>query len=246
MTHSCLNCNQPLLDKYCHNCGQKSSTHRYSLKHFIEHDIIHGIWHVDKGLFFTIKELFVRPGHSVREYIQGKRVRFFNFVSLIILVVAVGGFLAHYSHIKLSELMPRDSEKLTNSMEKFATDYPKIVVILTIPIYAFGSFMWFRKSKLNFTEHLVLNSYKSAAELIIGTLFTILTIFYTDLKVLAYLYWVVIVIGSFIYPTIFYYQFFSKYDYSKSALLSKAIMIPVSYLVFTSIIVGIVKICGGL
>jgi hypothetical protein len=48
--------------------------HSYSIKHFIEQDLIHRIWHVDTGILFTIRELFTRPGHCVREFINGKRV----------------------------------------------------------------------------------------------------------------------------------------------------------------------------
>ena len=89
---SCLNCNQNIRSNYCDYCGQKASTHRYSVKHFIEHDFIHGVWHVDKGILFTLKALFTRPGHFVRNYIEGKRVNYFNFVSLLILIMAISAF----------------------------------------------------------------------------------------------------------------------------------------------------------
>ncbi len=74
MEVTCLNCEHSIAEKYCSCCGQKTSTHRYSLKHFVEHDFVHGVWHVDKGIVFTIKELFTRPGHSVREFILGKEL----------------------------------------------------------------------------------------------------------------------------------------------------------------------------
>ena len=45
----------------------------------MEHDLIHGVWHIDKGVLFTVKELILRPGDSVRGFIQGKRVGFFSF-----------------------------------------------------------------------------------------------------------------------------------------------------------------------
>lgn len=239
MEHNCLNCNEPSAYNYCQNCGQKSSTHRYSLKHFLEHDVIHGVWHVDKGVLFTIKELFTRPGHSVREYVQGKRVRFFNFISLLLIILAASAFAAHYNHIKLTDLMPQASKATMTSLEEFTTKYPKIVLVITIPIYSLFSFIWFKRAGLNFTEHIVLNSYKTAAELIIALTFTAVTIFYTNIKVLIFIYYFFVVFLSFIYGIWFYAQFFSKYNYSRKAVIFRAIMIPVSYMLI-SMIVGVV------
>ncbi len=238
MEHNCLNCDQQLTGNYCQHCGQKSTTHRYSLKHFIEHDIIHGVWHVDKGILFTIKVLFTKPGHSVREFIQGKRGNLFNFISLIVLILAASSFLSHYTHIKLTDLMPEKSKAIAGPIEKFTTNYPKIVLLITIPIYSLFSFIWFRKVQLNFTEHLVLNSYKTSGELIIALLFTVITIFYTNIKVLFFIYYFIILL-SFIYSIWFYYQFFSKYQYSKKSLIFRVIMVPVSYMLISTI-VGIV------
>ena len=62
-----------------HNAGEKQALIAYSLIHFMEHDLIHGVWHIDKGVLFTVKELILRPGDSVRGFIQGKRVGFFSF-----------------------------------------------------------------------------------------------------------------------------------------------------------------------
>jgi len=61
MVESYQNCIETITGNFCANCGQNTSVHRYSFKHFIVHDLIHGFWNVDNGIFFTIKELFTRP-----------------------------------------------------------------------------------------------------------------------------------------------------------------------------------------
>jgi hypothetical protein len=68
----CLNCNNTIDKNFCNICGQKTSTHRFSIKHILDAGILNGIFMINKGFFFTIKELFTRPGHSIREYINGK------------------------------------------------------------------------------------------------------------------------------------------------------------------------------
>lgn len=230
ITH-CLNCGREVSEKFCQNCGQRTSVHRYSFKHFIEHDLIHGIWHVDNGILFTIKELFTRPGQSIREFITGKRVGYFNYITLLIIIVGVSHFFSEYSKFDFTNLMPESSKATMNELQKLSEEYPKSTLLLTIPIYSIFSFLWFRKSKLNLTENFVLNSYKTAAELIIGIAFTVITIFYTNIDVLVIIY-SVIAFSTFLYSFIFYYQFFSAYGYSKKALFFRSLGVIFSYVFF--------------
>ena len=98
MVNTCVNCGMPVEGKYCSNCGQSTEEHTINL-HFLWHDIQHGLFHFDKGILFTVKELFTRPGHSIREFIQGKRVQHFKPVSLVLILATVYAFLFHYFHI---------------------------------------------------------------------------------------------------------------------------------------------------
>ncbi|NBA85525.1 DUF3667 domain-containing protein [Emticicia sp. CRIBPO] len=239
MEANCLNCGNEVSQKYCGHCGQTSSTHRYSLKHFITHDFIHGVWHVDKGILYTLKELFVNPGNSVRGYVLGKRVGYFNFITLILLVLGISGLLGPYTHIKLADLMSESSKKTVSELEAFASHYPKLVLLITIPITSLFSLFWFRKAKFNYAEHLVLNSYKAAVEMIVSLVFTVITIFYTNLKGLLLIYYLGIEVFVFVYTIWFYYQFFSKSGYSKKALLIRSFMVPAS-IMFLSVVVGII------
>jgi hypothetical protein len=239
MLPDCLNCASPITQNYCPNCGQKSTTHRYSIKHFLVHDFVHSVWHVDKGILFTLKALFTRPGHSVREFIQGKRIPYFSFVTLILLILTVSGLIAPYAHGNMSDLMPQGSRTMMNDLEKFISGHPKLILIIAIPIYSLFTFSWFRKAKLNFSEHLVLNSNRIIVELIIGLLVSILTIFYANTKVLVFLYFGMVSFLGLFYGIWFYYQFFSGFNYSKKALLLRSILVPLSYY-FLSFLIGVV------
>lgn len=237
-TENCLNCTNPITDRFCPKCGQKTSIHRYSIKHFIKHDLIHGIWHVDNGIFFTIKELFTRPGHSIREFVNGKRVGYFSFVTLLLLILTISHFLEGYVQVKISDLMPENSRNDMNDLQEFTKKYPKSMLLLTIPFYSFFSFLWFRKSKLNLSEHFVLNSYKTVSELLIWLFFLIVTILYTNIKVLTIIY-SFIVLSTLFYAFWFYRQFFSAYGYSSKSLIIRSIGVVFSY-IFLSMLVGII------
>ena len=92
MEITCKNCNQTFKGHYCNNCGQPADTHKINA-HFLWHDIQHGLLHFDNGIPYSIKQLFIRPGHSIREFIEGKRVRHFKPLSLVAVLGALYGFL---------------------------------------------------------------------------------------------------------------------------------------------------------
>ena len=243
ITENCLNCANPIAEKFCPKCVQKTTTHRYSIKHFIEHDLIHGIWHVDNGILFTIRKLFTRPGHSIREFINGNRVGYFSFFTLLLLILGISHFLGEYAQVKISDLMPESSKGIVNELSEFTKKYPKSMLLITIPFYSIFSFLWFRKSKLNLTEHFVLNSYKTVAESMIGLLFLVITIFLSNIKALTLIYGFISFL-TLIYAIWYYQQFFSGYGYSKKSLIIRSIGVVFSYMllsVFVGIIMGILN-----
>ncbi len=237
MNSNCLNCSNEITANFCPNCGQKTSTHQYSVKHFIEHDLIHGIFHVDKGFLYTIKILFTSPGHSIREFIQGKRAAIFNVVTLLVIIIGVSHFLSSYTQVKMSEILP-DNKGFMKEYENITQKYPKLILLMTIPFYSIITFFWFKKAKLNLTEHFVLNSYKTAGELLILISFTLITIFYSNVSVLGFILGL-ISLSSYSYNFWFYRQFFSRFGYTKKSLIIRSIMSVISYF-FVNILVGII------
>lgn len=243
MAVNCKNCNEIVSANFCANCGQKFSIQRYSFKHFIGTDLIQGVWSIDNGIFFTVKELFSRPGHSVREFINGKRVGYFSFVTLLLLILAISHFLGEFTQVKISDLMPETSKAAMNDLQLFAKNYPKSTLLLTIPFYSIFSFIWFKKAKLNLAEHFVLNSYRTVAESLIALLFLIITIFFTNIKVLTIIYSLISLL-TLVYAFWFYKQFFSVYYYSKKSLIFRSLGVIFSYVFFTmfvGIIMGIIQ-----
>jgi len=73
-TKQCLNCGKRVTDKFCSSCGQKTDTHRITFKNFISHDLLHGTFHLEKGIVFTAKEALLRPGKAALDYRKKKTV----------------------------------------------------------------------------------------------------------------------------------------------------------------------------
>ena len=172
---TCLNCNTRLVGKFCSNCGQDANTHRIN-SHFLWHDIQHGLTHVDKGMLFTIKELFTRPGNSIREFLEGKRIKHFKPISLVIILAGAYGFLSHYYEINIlsgniqisgSGAEYAHAKKTVDHIIDWVIEHYALVTLIQLPAFAFGTYIGFKKAGYNFVEHLVINSFLTAQRLLL-------------------------------------------------------------------------------
>ncbi|MFN8334913.1 MAG: DUF3667 domain-containing protein [Cyclobacteriaceae bacterium] len=169
---TCKNCANSFEGNYCPNCSQKADTHRFSVKHFA-HEVFHAFTHADKGIFFLAKELFVRPGKVAREFNEGKRKKYFNPITYLLLVMALQIYLTKKTDIntyyvnqiesaqKADTKIGNDAsyQKLTvvmNALQENLVEHGKLINCLFIPIMAFLIWMMFRKSEFNYAEVLVL------------------------------------------------------------------------------------------
>lgn len=170
----CLNCNSALTGKYCSACGQEAKAEVINW-HFVAHDIQHGLLHFDKGLLFTSKQLLIRPGHTIRDYLKGKRVKQFKPISYVIVLAGIYGFLTHYfdvnivsNNIKVSgESSNLDESKLlVKQLVDWLSAHYTLVTLLQIPIFTLSTFLVFYKSSYNIVEHFILNSYLTGQRLL--------------------------------------------------------------------------------
>ncbi|WP_290844056.1 DUF3667 domain-containing protein [Flavobacterium sp.] len=147
----CLNCSEPVEKKFCPNCGQKTDTHRITIKHFIAHDLLHGVWHVEKGLFFTLKEAIVRPGKAALWYIEGKRIKYYNVFYLALLLLALNAILMHWSHDAAGVIQTKEKY----GINELIASYSKFFLFSIVPLLALNALSVFRRWKLNLAEHFI-------------------------------------------------------------------------------------------
>lgn len=157
MEHNyCLNCNETTERNFCSNCGQKNEIHRITLKYFLFHDVIHGVWHLEKGILFTLKQAIFRPGKAALEYINGKRISYYNVFYLILLLTASGIFIENIYATAITKYISYIEPTEPNAIDDFLGKYVKFFLLLAIPVYAFNSFILFNKKKYLYSEHLII------------------------------------------------------------------------------------------
>ncbi len=232
MNNKCLNCEKELNDKYCSGCGQKADTHRITFKKFIFHDLIHGTFHFEKGMFFTAKQALIHPGKAALEYISGKRVRYYNVFYLILITIGLIIFFRHYyENFSISEndealKSQVQLNEASKAMNEIFEQKSKLIISLFVPFAALNSFILFKKKKLNFSEHCIIAGMILLGMLLIsafGNLFFFLDLIipFSD-KFATAIGWIVtlLIIFQIIYG---YYNAFGL-DYSKSGIASRILL----------------------
>ncbi len=82
--------------KFCPACGQPTPAHRIDW-HFLGHELEHSVLHMDRGVLYTLKQLMLRPGHLIRDYIEGRRLGVVKPLLLVMLTGAAATLMAHYA-----------------------------------------------------------------------------------------------------------------------------------------------------
>lgn len=175
----CANCNTENDSKFCKECGQSMNTHRLTVSHIIE-EIVHYFTHADKGLFFIIKEMFIRPGTVIEEYIEGKRKKYFNPFTFLLLCSTVSAYLYwklnYYSNISIQQSAnntPKEVNQLLLQTSQLMEKYGKLITILMLPLLAgIGKSLYFKRNK-NYAEHLTIQAFVLAQTSIINIIITL-------------------------------------------------------------------------
>ncbi len=149
----CKNCEHIFHGNFCQHCGQSAKIKRIDFQYFL-HDIPHSIFHIDKGFTFTLKELFTRPGYTLKEYLQGKRVKHFKPFAFVVLLSTICTIL-----IKLIEYLIEKEMPGIKFPSYFFSKYLSLLIFLMIPVLSLATFLFYYKKKFNYWEHFLINTY---------------------------------------------------------------------------------------
>lgn len=95
--NSCLNCStalDPEKDNFCPVCGQLNNVKKETAPHLV-HELVGEFLHLDSKVSRSLLPLLFRPGYLTKEYIDGRRVRYFHpvrlFLTLTVILFIISG-----------------------------------------------------------------------------------------------------------------------------------------------------------
>ncbi|MEZ0005583.1 hypothetical protein ABH942_000940 [Flavobacterium sp. 28YEA47A] len=167
MENNCLNCNQPITENFCSNCGQKKYK-RIDRKYLID-EIQYLAVHTNKGFFYSLKNVARNPGKTAKKFIEGDRVNHYKPILLAFVLSGISAFLS-FKVIKYGTIMEQYMQQVYGSeinrampwmhdSMTFLTTYSAATMLLLIPLASLVTALAFRKWGENYYEHVIMNTY---------------------------------------------------------------------------------------
>ncbi|MDX8338491.1 DUF3667 domain-containing protein [Draconibacterium sp. IB214405] len=179
--NQCPNCSSTAIDHYCSNCGQKIYQKRFTLKGFLA--VVGNALNMERGFIYTLVWLFRNPGKVIDDYLQGKTKPYINPLNYILVICGVYAFLMLSLNIydtgveTTSHFIGTDqhtsSPEVMEYQEKFMQiikSYMNLLPILMLPFASLISKWCFRRKRLYYGEHLILNAYIFAQNILISVI----------------------------------------------------------------------------
>jgi len=170
MVELCKKCNAEVTQNYCPNCGHPKHLNRIDVGYVLSEII--SVLNFQKGFLFTIKELLLRPGKSVRIFISEDRSRLVKPITFLLITSLVYMFLVQILHFENSYIRYSTTKQSTTLtiMTWVQQNYGYANILMAVFI-AFWLKIFFRRYRVNVFEILILLSFVMGMGMLIFSAF---------------------------------------------------------------------------
>ena len=97
--HTCPTCDTEYQGNYCPRCGQSARIGRYSFKNAFL--LFLDVWGLgNRGMFRSIRDLVLRPGYMIRDYLAGKQMAYFPPFKMFFLLTTLSLLISTGFNVK--------------------------------------------------------------------------------------------------------------------------------------------------
>ncbi len=217
---NCINCKTHSTGNFCHNCGQRKSVNRITIRTLIE-DFSSKWLGWDNKFLRTIKRLTFQPGSVAHSYINGNRVTYVGPIGYTFLTTTIMILLYSWFNVDIGELIKSSQEafgpagttaqttntkEFTNDLTSTMTENFRFMVMTMIPFLALSGLIFYSgaSKKTNYLEQGVLFFYIAGHTIWLNILSMPL------LKIFGFQYFWMISIFSYSYSIYGIYNFNEK------------------------------------
>jgi hypothetical protein len=218
---TCKNCANQFEGNFCNQCGQKDFEPPFDVKDFFYSDVKNEAIGFDNGFVYTVKKLLFKPGVTIYQFINGKRVNFIQPFSFVLIALAFTELINKYSNA--SEFYPAiEKENFITKTLNYLVNDPKWLMVLIIPLISKISHLIFKKYNIKFGDHFLFNIYALSMLNIIQGLCMVPMIF-TEKPSIFKMSTMAYGILALLYYFIIVYQYFAHVNSEKSSTLIRAL-----------------------
>ena len=169
----CASCGTKFQGNYCPRCGQVASVGRFSFKKAFL--LFLDVWGIgNRGMFRSIRDLMLRPGYMIRDYVSGHQSAYFPPFKMFFLLTTFSLLLSHGIDLGIKSQQPQpnptetvveddsptirvDGEKIHDSrtrniqqfflhVEQIRKKYPAVFGFLALLFMATPLYLFMRRS----------------------------------------------------------------------------------------------------
>jgi len=119
--HECATCGTHYEGNYCPRCGQSAKIGRYSFKKAFL--LFLDVWGLgNRGMFRTIRDLILRPGYMIRDYLQGMQMAYFPPFKMFFLLVALSLIVETGLNVKMENRLVSTQEQFAQGLNNAFTE----------------------------------------------------------------------------------------------------------------------------
>ncbi len=173
----CASCETSLQpeQRFCGHCGQRAHAGRLTMRQ-IAHDVLHALTHADHSVFSLVRQLAYRPGRVAREYVDGRRKKYFGPFPFVVISAGLASFMIYVTGVHFF------SPITESGAAGFLQRHVNIVIVLQMPFLAGWCALLFWSARLNYAEHLVLAAYTSGFRMLFLGLITTPIMYFAHLN----------------------------------------------------------------
>ena len=113
--HDCATCGTHFQGNYCPRCGQSARIRRYSFKSALL--LFFDVWGLgNRGMFRTLRDLLLRPGYMIRDYLGGMQMAYFPPFKMLFLLTTFSIIVSHGLNIS-GRVEKEESEDLKTEID---------------------------------------------------------------------------------------------------------------------------------
>lgn len=163
---TCLNCNTKYRGNFCWNCGQKATVHRLKMGEILQEFFLSPFHIHAHGLLYTFIWLFKRPGEVIARYIQGQRKLLHPAFRYLVLAGTLATIIMTiYKPFKIEHIPELPVPFISGEFFVWVSGNITFINLIAVPIFALGTYVFFKPLKLNYAENLTLQAYIAAQQL---------------------------------------------------------------------------------
>ncbi len=166
--------------------------------------------------------LISRPGQALKDYLAGKRVKFFKPFAFVILMSTICTILIKgINYLVNVRFQSLNNGRIINFGDSFFEKYISVLIFILIPVLSFVTWLCFKKQKYNYWEHFLINTFLAAY---LNVFFLLISIYQLAKYYVTNNYSVNFTIFMFLF--MFYYgHAFGKLMYNKGSALKNTLVI---------------------